>query len=967
MSKFQDENLCGSRSSIASAVLIALVTSNAAYGQSEVGALDEIQVTASRIQRSGFEAPTPTTMVGADEIEAQAAVRISDVLFDIPALRPTATAPVFTASAGGTYANLRNLNPAMAQQTATRTLVLVDGRRIAPNAATGLVDLNAIPTSLVERVEIVTGGASAAWGSDAVAGVTNFILKKKVEGFDATVQYGVSGHGDFQEKSTSLAWGTSYAGGRGQVMLAGEYSDLSDIPTNADRSWGNRQYGWVSGVIDGRNVNRITMPGVVASGLTAGGVIVGANGAPLPVSNPLRGIQFGPGGQSMPFEYGTYLSNNVMVGGSGAALTQYGALANPIERMSAYGRTTFAFTDTLNGFVELAYSSAEARVAAQPNYVPNGDPIITIRRDNAFLPASVRNIMTANDLATFSMGRQNPEFGLYSESSSSTATTRFAAGLDGKLGNGWRWDLYLGAGTTDYTEKVLNNTNQPNWRAALDSVIGPNGTPICRVDSTLASDIAITSAASYQGRGAAPGCVAANPFGAGSISQAVVDYVQGTSWALATIDQQSAGASIQGEPISTWAGPVSLATGLDYRRDSINQTADALAQVTTPAFQSGTWQFANRRPLKGAYNVKEAFVETIVPLAKGMTLLQELDLNAAARIADYSNSGSVTSWKAGLTWGPGGGLRLRATRSRDIRAANLVELYTPGVFFTGTTTDYGRPGNPSPQTVTVTMGNPTLKPEKADTTTIGFTWQPDFVPGLQTSVDYYNIDLKDAIGSLGGQNIVNACYGAVAFAGNARPEMCSLISRDPVSGNISLITNQNLNLAYTKTSGVDMELGYTFAMNQLFSSASGRMSLRLLGTYVDELLNNNGIVTTDSVGGTGNSRWRLTGSARYTTGPLSLYLQARYLDAALVNTNYGPNDIDNNHVPSYIYLSGSVHYTLFENEGRGRLQLFGNINNILDKAPPTIPSASAAPSQTLLGQDYDKIGRYFSMGVRFHF
>jgi outer membrane receptor protein involved in Fe transport len=336
------------------------------------------------------------------------------------------------------------------------------------------------------------------------------------------------------------------------------------------------------------------------------------------------------------------------------------------------------------------------------------------------------------------------------------------------------------------------------------------------------------------------------------------------------------------------------------------------------------------------------------------------------RFTDYSTSGSVTTWKGGLSWSLVESLRLRATRSRDIRAANLVELYTTGTATVGGVTDYGRPGNPTPAVPTTTIGNPTLKPEKADTTTIGLTWQPGFAPGLQASVDYWNIDLKDAIGSLGGQNIVNACYGAGAFAGRPQSELCSLISRDP-SGVISNIQNQSLNLAFTKTSGVDMELGYSFNMDQLFSSASGRMNLRMLGTYVEKSDENNGIVTVDRAGQVGNSHWRLTGSATYATGPMTVFLQARYIDAAKVDNTYGPADIYDNNVSSYIYLNGSVQYTLFEGEGRGRLQLFGNVNNIFDKAPPIVPSASPAPGQTLLAADYDKIGRYFSVGARYRF
>lgn len=961
------------RNAVASAVVIALAMGGGtavAQDADEIGTLAEIQVTASRIQRSGFEAPTPTTMVGEAEFEAKAAVRVSQALFDIPAMRPTATSVPFSNSAGGTYANLRSLNPGAPTPSGTRTLVLIDGRRVVPSAVTGLVDLNAIPTSLVERVEIVTGGASAAWGSDAVAGVTNFILKKKLDGFDGSVQYGTSGHGDFDEKNVSLAWGTDYAGGRGQIMLAGEYSNLDDIPTYGDRSWGRNQLGWVSGTLNGINVTRITMPGVVASAVHPGGVIVAPNGAPVPNAAPgspihaLSGISFGPGGQVVPFNYGTYLGTNLMVGGDGVNYTTLGKFGAPVERMSGYARTNFEFTDSLNGFAELAYVESKSVVDTQPGYVPNGDPTLIIRRDNAFLPTSIGTTMDGAGLTSFNLARLLPEFGTYVVGASRAATTRAAVGLDGRFGDGWSWDAYVGTGSTDYYDKVLNNTNEPNWRAAIDSVIGPDGTPICRIDSLDPGDIAITQNPGYQGYGAAPGCVAANPFGAGSLTPAVVDYVVGTSYADATLKQTSAGASIQGEPFSTWAGAVSIAAGLDYRRDSVDQVSDPMANASSASFLVGSWQFSNRKPMKGAYNVREVFAETLVPLLQGVTGAQSLDLNAAVRLADYSTSGNVTSWKAGFTYEPVDSLRFRATRSRDIRAANLLDMFNT-VAVAGGIVDYGRPGNPAPAVPTTNIGNPNLKPEKADTTTIGFSWQPGFVPGLQASVDYYKIDLKDAIGSLGGQNVVNACYGQGAFAGAPQAAMCSLISRDP-SGVISNINNMSMNLALLETSGVDFEVGYNFGL----SSVPGRFTLRMLGTYLDEWNENSGLPnarTVDRAGEVGNARWRLTGSAMYNLGGLQVYLQARHLAASNVNNTYLPKDIDNNHIGSYTYLNGSVQYTLFDDATKGRLQLFGNVNNIFDKSPPLIPSASPMAGQTLLAADYDKIGRYFAVGARYHF
>lgn len=932
----------------------------ASVAASELG-LEEISVTASRIQRTGFEAPTPITMIGDDEIKARAATRINQILFEMPALRPTATFAPSAERAGGVYANLRSLNPGSPVLTATRTLVLVDGRRIVPNTVTGLVDLNAIPTSLVERVEVVTGGASAAWGSDAVAGVTNFILKRRIDGLESTVQYGQSQHGDQKEQSVSLGWGTSYGGGRGELMVAGEYSKLYDNAYTGDRDWGNRRYGWVAGAIDGRNVTRIALPGVTTSQVTYGGVITNINGTPLPVSHPLRGIQFGPGGAPQAFTYGRYLTNTLMVGGSGTNLSHLIALSAPLTRNNVYGRTTFDLTDTTQLFFEASYADTEVAVNLQPNFLPNGDSVLTIQRDNAFLPTSIRTLMTSSNpqIAAFGLGRVNPEFGVYQRGESRAKARRVAAGISGALVGSWTYQVHAGAGKTDYFDRNLNNVRQSNLRAAVDSVIGPTGTPICRINSTIASDIAIVSAANYQGRGADPGCVPANPFGPGSLTPAVADYVLGTSFAIADIEQQSAGASLQGEPFSSWAGPVSVAAGLEYRKESVAQFTDSTTLLSTPAFQTGGWQLANRRPLNGSYNVKEAFAETVVPLLAERPFAEALDFNAAVRGTDYSTSGVVTSWKAGLTYTPIDGLLFRATRSKDIRAPNLTELYTPGISIIVPIVDYGRPGNPSPSAAVTTIGNSELEPETADTDTIGVTWQPSGIPGLRTSVDFYRINLKDAIGSFGGQNIVNACYGVAPFSAPVT-SACGLISRDS-NGVITSVANASLNLAFTNTQGIDTEVSYRIGQGER------NWTLRLLATHLDSLDINSGIVTIDRAGEIGNSKWRLNGSVTYNSGPFTAFLQGLWLEKGKIDNTYTRNDIYDNNVPSFFYMNGSAQYSFEIGDHLSDLQVFFSVNNILDRDPPIIPAAASHAGQVSTLPDYDKIGRYFTAGVRLRF
>jgi iron complex outermembrane recepter protein len=929
---------------------------SAASTDEPLGELEQISVTGSRIQRSGFTAPTPTTIVGSEEIQGQAAVTVSQALFNLPSMQPTTTASYASAYTGGNYANLRGLG-------ANRTLVLVDGERVVATTATNTVDLDLIPTALVERVEVVTGGASAAWGSDAVAGVVNFILKKKIEGLEGNVQFGETQYGDNKQKQASLAWGTDFADGRGQFMIASEYSSLYDPAFSADRPWSRNDWGQVACVrSNGQVVARCSVPGANSNFLTAGGTIIAANGTPIPTTGPtsaLRGIQFGPGGVPEPFIYGSYLtpgnSLSRAVGGSGnnyATQVSSNPLQAPLDRTSFFARSTFDFTSNIQGFAEASYATSKT-TQNFPRNEPSGDPGVTIQLNNAFLPSSIRNIMVANNLSSFTLGRNLDELSAISNGSTSTDVARFAAGLNGDLGRGWKWDVYDTYGETHYSDFLNANLDEANWNAATDTVIGPNGTPICRINSTAAADIATVSNPNYKGRGAAPGCVAADPFGPGSLSPAVLAYIAGNSWEHSVLEQNAGSASLQGEPFSIWAGPVSVVAGIEWRKDSISTVADLISQDSTPAFPAGGWQNNNRKPVAGSVTVKEFFAETIVPLLKDKPLVRSLELNAAARDTDYSTSGNVTTWKVGMTYTPIEGVLLRGTKSRDIRAPDLTDLYSHGVIATTTYIDYGLPGNPSGNsTQVVTTGNPNLKPEVASTQTIGITWEPPQVPGLHVAVDTYKILLKDNIASLGVQGVIDSCYGAQNYP--LTPANCALIDRNPVTGNITEVINETLNLAYQRNSGVDYELGYRFPLSKLFDKLRGNLSLRALAAQLNQQAVNNLLVTIDEAGSETLPTWRWTVETTYDNGPYTLFLQGNYVSPTVQDTTFGTKDILNNNYPSQFYLNGSLTYTLFDNGHGGRMRVTANATDITNRVP-----IGTGPG--------DPLGRRYSLGVRFSY
>ncbi len=407
--------------------------------------------------------------------------------------------------------------------------------------------------------------------------------------------------------------------------------------------------------------------------------------------------------------------------------------------------------------------------------------------------------------------------------------------------------------------------------------------------------------------------------------------------------------NIDGAVFDTWAGPVSVAAGAEYRSETVRAAVDPISILRL-------WKTVNPQPVRGSLNVKEAFAEIVVPLLKDSRFGQSLDFNGAARITDYSTSGNVVTWKAGVNYSPVEGLRLRATRSRDIRAANINELFSgQNQFFNNITNPIT---NVSINTLQLTGGNPGLTPERADSLTAGVVYQPTWARGLKLAVDYYSIDIKNAIASLTGQQIVDGCLvrqqtslcPAITFAGDT----------------ITQVQATLINAAGAKTTGVDVEVAYTLPVGR------GRIDMRTLLNYVGELSTTLNGITTDFAGQTGNTgtvgpaggipTWRGTFSLNYRDDRLSIGGQARYVDGGTLNVAFVEGrDIDDNSVPSRTYIDLNASYRITPN-----VQIFGSIDNVFNKAPPLTPNAITAPSYAS-SVFYDRIGRFATIGGRFNF
>jgi outer membrane receptor protein involved in Fe transport len=919
-----------------------------------------IVVTGSRLANTGFNAPTPVTVVGSLDIARQAAPNISEVLNQVPAFRPQntpATTAIFISNIGASTADLRGLG-------ANRTLVLIDGRRVVASTTQGgsltpanAVDLSMVPTSLIERSEVVTGGASAAYGSDAVAGVVNLILNTKLEGIRGSVQYGIADAGDNKDYLGTLAFGTRL-GDRGHFLIGGEYEKYRGTGDCYSRDWCAAAWNTVSNPVRSNGLaSQLVLPNTTTSTATRNGIISGTPAGFAPTNqalfnSTLAGLEFASNGTTFRHNYGTYYNVPIFQSGGGDGVQPFYEnfpISSPLTRVSTFAHGDYELTDSIQATLEGSYARVHARtLGAQIRDLGS----ITILRDNPYLPASVGTLMDAAGATRLSVGRIGDDLGpgvgeVHRE------TYRIVGGLKGDLGGkgDWKWNAYYQYGRTNYDQTQTNNRINSRFTKAVDAVRNSSGTIVCRVNAD-----AITTNDD-------PACQPLNIFGQNNFSPAGKAYAYGTATQDTHLTQHVVSADVSGNLFNTWAGPVSLAFGGEYRRDEAQGTADPISVANDFYTSPGA-------AISGKINVKEGFAELGVPLARESKLAYSLDLNGAIRYTDYSVSGGVTSWKLGGTWEPFRQIKFRVTHSRDIRAPNIFELYGPNQSSFQLIVDPTK-GNVNFLTQTINRGSPTLTPEKANTWTAGLVLHPDFLGGrFRFSADYYDIKLKGAIAALTAPVIVAQC------AANPASAVCALVTRDAATGNLVSVQNPLLNLNTLNTSGWDFEASYSM---RLFD---GNLSARMLATHIAHLttVTPQGVAT-DRAGQNGSPvstvsgvpDWSVNGYLTYAGSRFSAQAQLRYISSGVRDiTLIGPgqlgysttlaNSTNINHIPAYYYVNINAQYDIIK-RGRQSVVLFGAINNLFDKDPPIAPS-SFGPTNNVL---YDVIGRTFRVGVRFSY
>ena len=932
-----------------------------------------ILVTGSRIQ-SGFERPTPVTMLGAERLDDRGITNVGDALAELPAFRPSegpATAgltPGPGLSVGGRILDLRGLG-------SVRTLTLVDGRRFVPSTTQGTVDTNMVPSIMLSRAEVVTGGASAVYGSDAVSGVVNLILNRQFTGYKVSGQLGIADEGDNFTRQAAAVGGWE-VGSNLHFVAGGEWEKAEGIDACRDRDW------CVNGLtIVGRNpLVAGQVPTIPVSNILPNASVWSAdfqgittppasafNGRDLPFLRPIDGITFDNDGTPRRYQFGSYANRIWMVGGETGTPAEENVyfdfpIVSPTERYSAMGLLTWEATPALTLELDVTYGGSKGRHRS----TAYRDIALVIQSDNPFIPRSndptldIPTILANSGATSFTLGKGFDDVGPV-QITAENQVFRVVAAAEYEIGDNWTANTYYQYGRNDFRSDLRNNTITANMRKALDATT-LNGQPVCRVnaDANPANDD--------------PNCVPLNPFGYGNGPnfEGAKAYVTGDGFQTNITNQHVVAANVTGTLFELPAGPLGVAVGAEFRSDKVTGDTDPLSRAGA-FFNAG-----NGSEISGKIEVKEVYGEAEIPILRGASFAEELSVNGAVRRTHYKRSSdfaasstvNATTWKVGAVWSPIDALRFRVSRSRDIRAPNVPELFGPVTLRTGILTDTGNGG--VQVIVPITSGsNPNLRPEKADTFTAGVVIQPTggFLSRFRASADYYDIDITDAIGVLGQQNIVNRCEDGDALS-------CSLITRD-AGNNVTNIqdTVQNVNQLIAR--GVDFELNYRQPLG-----GANALSLVVLANYVADLITIDSVGSTDRAGQTGLRGgtpagipdWTVDASARLDVGEMfSFNTHVRWINNGFFFPTFiapddpgysltDPNSVNTNSIPSRIYVdllaTVKVPTTFTE-----RLEVYAGVDNVFDKDPPNFPGANGAGNNVL----FNPVGRFFKGGVRVAF
>ncbi len=988
--------MCSISRLIVLAVGVALVhpsfaqTSAAANAADEV--LDEVVVTGSRLA-TGFATPTPVTVVEAEELAAAVPNNMGESLAQLPALAGSVQGSTSGQGSGNSQVNGQNLLN-LRRLGSDRTLILLDGQRMGVTNVVGSVDINIIPQNIVRRVDVVTGGASASYGSDAVAGVVNFILDTSFEGLKVDVNGGITDKNDNRNGKISVGFG-KHLSDRARFVGAAEYFNLEGIRYNepTGRDWFDRPTMSVANTT-GTRPTWVLIPNTRSRFGSFGGTITGVQSTATGTANctaaACTGLvlqQFQQNGSLTPFNLGTSVfgTNLYVSGGDGVPVNQ--PPTPNTNRSSLFLHGEFDVTEHMTLWAQASDNLSRTHIKAQVLQLQSASGQGNqwrIFEDNAYLPAGVASALgTVAGTQSFYLTKYARDMG-YNEVVGNVEVRRFAAGAKGQINDRWSYDAILGQQFSHQDLDIRTGIFR-NLYAAADAVRHPTtGQIVCRSQWYNTSDVFVPA-----GTGMDPGCLPMNVFGDGNVSKAAADWVMGWNTSDVDIKQSTFDLNLRGDfgnAITLGAGPISFATGMSYRRltadrrvDPFSATYKDLTGIRGAPNQQGGYggyTFYNPSPVNGRVTVSEGYVEFGVPLLKDLPAVKELATTLAGRLTDYSQSGVVNMWKLGLNWTMSDSVRLRATYSADTRAPSVIELFNTAQVARGSAQlPYaGAPGAITTNNLqTVSIGNPSLSPESARTYTAGFIFSPAALPALQASIDWYRIDLLGAIGAVGGDTIRLKCYqGDQSYCALILVNGQKVTTTAGITANDFLqTTNPLLNQpANQQVSGLDIETAYRATIG------SGALTMRLTGNIALKDYNpDSGCpagalgTTTDFVGAIGNCginpRIRARLSANYKVGRFTAYVQERYIDKGVRNPNYVTGiDISDNEIPALWYTDLTFNLGLGSMFG-SESELYLNVTNVFDKEPPPTNSAAGRswvePTETEL---YDALGRRYVLGAR---
>lgn len=974
-----------------------------------------VEITGSRIRSVAADSPSPIQILTAQDIAQSGAVTVQDLLLKIPAL---GSLPTFSR----TNSNFDNLNSGVSTVDLRnlgeeRTLVLVNGKRFVSGVpGSSAVDLNAIPTDFIERIEILTGGSSSTYGSDAVAGVINFILKRDFEGLSLDASVGRSERGDDKKQKFGITWGANAAGGKGNVMLHFGYSQQGAV-FSKDRSGlevDNITDSALTGEVN--DIFKYTTP-FFSSFAPQGRVF-------WRIPNPDFGQPDEPEFlfPSRTFDRnGNVISNNTN-GSGGATPTgfnrqEFRTIAIPTSRYTFAGKGEFELAENHRAYLEGTYVTTKTNARLEPFPLDSADGSSGLYPAtgrgpaefnvngtilaNPLIPSSLLAQFTDTDgdgLRDYSFTRRLSEVGNRG-SSARTDTFRIASGLKGTLFN-WDYDVYGIYGSNRRSQTSGGQYNVNSFRQAMEAI--PD------VDD-VDGDGNVTEAICRDAQARAQGCVPANVFGFNTLTPAAVAWIIAPATLRTQVEQRIVGATASGEPLQLWAGPLGVAAGVEYRRESSISEPDAL-------YQRGL-NGSNAIPItEGSFSVKEAFLEGKLPLLKNAPFAQSVSVSGAVRGSKYTTVGSTFSWNAGVEWAVNRSLKMRLTRALSTRAANIGELFQPPtqdfpqvvdpcVGVTATSTDArsiacrAAPGvneniaaNGSftlnqadlQGTSGFDRGNPTLQEEKGRSTTIGLVFTPTGIPLLDNTTftaDYFKIDVSDAIVPTPRQFVLSQCYGGDA-------SFCQFVTRRPTSvGANSAGSLDRVDTAVSNSGGIKTE-GLDFTGAWQGSAGPGRLTARLSYTYTKkgELIPLPGSAPDQFAGEVGSPKHKATFGVGYSWGgwginTLFSYLGKQFLDDQWV-TQLCTEPLDANgncpnnafakprsvSIPGKTYADLQVTYTM------GKLQYYLGVDNAFDT------KNKRCDTNALIGGENggcstgtgafsgdDPIGRRYYVGLRANF